>query len=78
MDEVGGGGRMRIQCKTYLAEVIPADNLNKCGLNVYDLVPTVNPEIIRTKLIRESATQNSQMRRYSEHEIGTGVGDQAR
>ena len=36
---------------TYLAEVIPADDLNIGRLNAYNLGPTINPKIIRTNRI---------------------------
>lgn len=33
---------------TYLAEVIPADDLNKGWLDAYNLGPPIYPKIIRT------------------------------
>lgn len=50
---------MLIPCKSYLAEVVPADDLNKARLDAYYLGPTVYPEIICTNLVRESATLDS-------------------
>lgn len=48
---------MLIPCKTYLAEVIPADDLNKGRLDADYLGPTVHPEIVCTDEIGESVTK---------------------